>query len=402
MGVRTVLLFALAIAVWSPVVARAQEPPPPAPKGDAPRDPGDPSFPGSWAIFGTNTRMKIGGYVKADFLYDFDGTLDRKQFLMSTIPVEGTPEHANSGYVSFFANETRFNIDVRHTEPEKPAVKVFMEGDLWPAGQFRLRHAYIQYGNLTGGQTWTTLSILESLPSLIDFAAGDALFGGRTTQIRYQWQLNARWKVATAVESLDFMGIENPNNLAGEPSAAMPLLVVRVDRTWKSGMLAFGSSVGQLRWDGGATGPDATALQVDGVFAGRQNLGPSDTFLWNLSAGKGSGENIMAFTGSLANAVLTEDGHLDTIPAYALVLSLIHEWSVDLTSNASVAYGWLDTPETRDDFALLRGGVAHVNVIWHPTETFSTGVEYIWGVQRTTNLAFGRASRIQWMMKAQF
>jgi hypothetical protein len=32
-------------------------------------------FPASWPMFGSNMRMKIGGYIKADFVSDFDGTL---------------------------------------------------------------------------------------------------------------------------------------------------------------------------------------------------------------------------------------------------------------------------------------------------------------------------------------
>lgn len=190
----------------------------------------DADFPGSWPMFGQKARMKIGGYVKADFLYDFDGTLDRTQFLMSTIPVEGTPESANSGYVSFFARESRFNVDVRRVEEGKAPLRLFLEGDFWSSGnQFRLRHAYVVFGNFLAGQTWTNLSALESLPVLIDFAAGDALFGGRTTQLRYQRQVKERWKLSASVENLDFMGIENPLGLSGEPSAALPLVSLRAD-----------------------------------------------------------------------------------------------------------------------------------------------------------------------------
>jgi len=79
----------------------------------------DDDFPGSWPMFGQNTRMKVGGYVQANYLYDFDGSLDRRQFLMSTIPVEGTPGYANRGYSSFFAADSRVNFDVRRIDDGK-------------------------------------------------------------------------------------------------------------------------------------------------------------------------------------------------------------------------------------------------------------------------------------------
>lgn len=110
----------------------------------------------------------------------------------------------------------------------------------------------------------------------------------------------------------------------------------------------------------------------------------------------------MAFIGSDANAVLTEDGRLETLPAFAFVLGFVHKWSPTVVSNGSYAYGWLDTPESRAPFSLEKGGIGHVNVIWHATEAFSTGVEYMYGAQRTTNDAIGRAGRMQGMVRLDF
>ncbi len=359
-------------------------------------------FPGSWPMFGSDVRIKIGGYVKVDALYDIDGTLDKNQFLMSTIPVEGQPEYEDHGYFSFFSKETRFNIDIRRIGEGKVPLKLFIEGDFFSSGnQFRLRHAYITAGNFIIGQTWTTLSILESLPFMIDFAAGDALFGGRTSQIRYQANIDKHIKIAVALESLDLLGIENANNLPGKASAKLPLFAARIDYSWTSGVLVIGSSIGQLRWDGGKDGT-VNALQIDGVIAGRQYFGKNNYFAWNISAGKGSGENIMAFAGSQANAVLNSEGELETIPSFASVLSFMHKWSDQFSSNFSYAYGWLDTPESRAPLALKRGGVGHVNLIYRPYQRFSTGVEYMWGARRTTDESFGNASRVQMMAKFEF
>lgn len=394
-----------------PLQGQQQEPPPPPIPEEDLREPQqvltgsdlvDDDFPGSWPMFGTDYRLKLSGYVKADFLYDLDGTLDRRQLLMSTIPAEGTPEHENSGYISLFAAETRFGIDVRRVVDGKPPLRLFVEGDFWPGGQaFRLRHAYMGVDDFVIGQTWTTLSILESLVTAIDFAAGDALFGGRTTQVRYQRRASDRWKFAVALESLDFMGIENSLDQPGQPSAALPVLAVRADYHWSTGLVVIGSSLAQLRWDGGAEGPDAKALQFDAVVGGRQYLG-ADFFTWNVAVGRGAGENIMAFAGSGANAVLTADGELETMPAFSVVLGFVHKWSATLVSNASFAYGWLDTPDSRAPLALKRGGIGHLNLIWRATEEFSAGVEWITGAQRTADLSRGNANRIQFMSKLAF
>ena len=361
----------------------------------------DDAFPGSWPMFGTEFRMKVGGRIKTDLLYDFDGTLDRRQLLMSSIPVEGQPEADRDGYVSFFSAESRFNIEVRRVGEERMPLGFFIEGDFWPSGSaLRLRHAYISVGDFVVGQTWTTLSIMESIAVLVDFAAGDALFGGRAAQVRYQKDLNDTWKVAVGLESLDFMGIDNPSGQPGGPSAGLPLLAGRVDYRWGSGLVGIGTGVAQLRWDGAGAGPDATALQWDAVVGGRQYLG-DDFVTWNISYGMGSGENIMAFAGSGANAVLTADGRLERMPAFALVLGYAHHWNEAFLSNLSYAYGWLDTPESREPLALAKGGIFHANLIWQPTREFSTGIEFMAGRKRAANDAFGRGRRIQFMAKLE-
>ena len=367
------------------------------------RDLIDDEFMGSWPMFGKEFRMKIGGYVKADFLYDFDGTKDRTQFLMNTIPVQGEPEYNSSGYINLFARETRFNIEVRRTENSKIPLKLFLEGDFWSDGdQLRLRHAYVVIGNFIIGQTWTALSFLESMPFLIDFAAGDALYGGRTTQIRYQRKVNKQLQLAMGLERLDFLGIENSHDLQGRASASLPLLVGRLDYSWQTGILFLGGSLGQLRWDNDSILENPTALQYALVIAGRQYIGKSNYFTWNINYGYGCGENIMSFAGSNANAVLTMDNKLETMEAFGILLGFMHKWANTLSSNLSFAYGWLETPPSRAPFALQAGGVGHLNLIYTPLNYLSFGAEFIWGSQRTSNDAMGSANRIQTMVKISF
>ena len=44
-------------------------------------------FPASWPMFGTDFRMKMGGYIKTDFVIDFDGTTDPSQFRITSYNV---------------------------------------------------------------------------------------------------------------------------------------------------------------------------------------------------------------------------------------------------------------------------------------------------------------------------
>jgi len=365
----------------------------------------DDDFLGSWPLFGTDYRMKIGGYFKLDALYDLDGTGDEYQFLIAQIPVDGSPEAEAAGYFNMFVRETRLNLDVRTSGSDGTPGQFFLEVDFFDTSSFspRLRHAYIIYGNLLVGQTWTTIAELASLPFTIDFGAGDALFGTRTPQVRWQQTVNSSWSWAVGLEQLQTSGIYNPYNLGGSASPQLPVLAGRLTHTRPNSVRTLAALVQQLHWDGEGVGPDATAGGWALIFAGRQNLGSSANFFtWNLAFGDGTPDTIMALTGSDANANLTLDGRLVTRQGYSVALGLGHAWSETLASNFALAWTDLENIGEREPDAIQSGGVGHLNLIWTPREKFSTGIELIWGTRENADGDDGDATRVQTMVKYTF
>ena len=203
------------------------------------------TFPGSWPLFGTEYRMKIGGYFKLDALYDFDGTGDKNQFLVSQIPVDGSPEAGRDGYFNMLVRETRYNFDIRKTTADEPAQKFFLEMDFFDEETVspRLRHAYVQYGNLIVGQTWSTLTELRAINYMIDFAYGDVIFGTRSKQVRWQQQLAKHWSWALGVENLDNSSIDPGTVTNGVASPRLPLLAARLTHESDSSVVMLGGSV---------------------------------------------------------------------------------------------------------------------------------------------------------------
>jgi len=362
-------------------------------------------FLGSWPLFGTDYRMKIGGYFKLDALYDLDGAGDKHQFLIAQIPVDGSPEAQRSGYFNMFVRETRLNLDVRTSAGEGTPGQFFLEVDFFDTSSFspRLRHAYVIYGNLLVGQTWTTIAEVSSLPFTIDFAAGDALFGTRTPQVRWQQDVNSSWSWAVGLEMLQDSGIYNPENLGGVASPQLPVLAARVTHQRPTSVRSLAALVQQLRWDGEGVGPDATAAGWALIFAGRQNLGSSaDFFTWNAAYGDGTPDTIGALTGSGANANLTPDGRLVTRKGYSVALGFGHAWSDTLASNLAFAWTDLEDIGARAPDAIQSGGVGHINLIWTPRKKLSTGIELMWGTRENADGDDGSATRIQTMVKYGF
>lgn len=362
-------------------------------------------FPGSWPLFGTDSRMKFGGYFKLDGMYDFDGTSDKDQFLISTIPVDNTPESKKDSYFNTTIRETRFNFDVRKFDDSEPSQQFFLEMDFYDRNNTapRLRHAYVVYGNLLMGQTWTTLSELRSLPFMIDFAYGDALFGGRTVQLRWEDELGKNKKWAVGIEKVVDSGIDNPFDLPGNPIIKLPILSAKLNLENSKRLLMFGGTVGQLNWDGEETGKDSSHMQWALLIAGRKYFGKNrDYFTWNLSYGNGAASNIMALVGSNANASLDENGNLKTNKAWCAALGYAHNFNDTISSNFALAWTELERSNLRSDGSIAGGGVLHVNLIKHISKNYSTGIEYMQGRRINNDGESGRAERIQTMVKYDF
>jgi hypothetical protein len=164
----------------------------------------DESFPNSIPIFGSKARIAFPGYVKIDYIQDFDGGYDRFQYEIQNVPISGDGRPEQSGYMNMHARESRFGVDIRSVTESGMPLKVFFEMDFYnlDRGPFnqaaRLRHFYGVVGRLLVGRTWGTQSDLFAVPITIDFAAGDALTGTRRAQVRFEDRIGLKMSYAVA------------------------------------------------------------------------------------------------------------------------------------------------------------------------------------------------------------
>ena len=365
-------------------------------------------FPNSWSLFGTGARMAIGGYVKLDYVQDFNGAYDRFQLTVPSVPVEGDGRPEQSGYMNMFARESRINFDVRKFTEGGTPMQIFMELDFWNLSDTpffatpRLRHFYGVYGPLLAGRTWGTLTNVYSLATTIDFAGGDAVSGSRRPQVRWEESLSDGYEAAVAIEMLEFVDIDNVADQPGRASQQLPLLAARLTKTTDRGRLMLGGSVFELRWDGEGEIDNATALGWGLTFSGRLGLGKRDFLVWNASAGKGWASNIATGIGADAAAVLTPDGTLDPLFAWNVQVGGAHYLSDVVAFNASLAWASFEDSTERPGDRLLEGATAHFNVIWSPVKSVNTGVEYMVALRRNVDEADGTAHRVQAMVKYIF
>ncbi len=373
----------------------------------------DESFPNSIPIPGTKTRFAVGGYAKLDFIHDFDYVGDKYEFELATIPVEGTQEASLGGLTTAHAKESRINFDFRRRvqrgEGRKDyPLQAFVEIDFFDdrdlvALQPRLRHAYGVIGRLLAGRTWTTSGDLEALAGTIDFSGGDALYGDRVSQVRFQDRAGDHVTWAVAVEEPK-TSISNPSGLAGAERPQLPNLAGRVRWTAASGShLQLGADLFRLEWQGGDAGPSDTEFGYGLNLTGRWLVGGNgnNTIVGGGTIGEGAAHRVVPFSGGGNDAVITASG-LDTISHWQAYVGYSHYWTRSLNSTLSTNWAALDNSEFQTSDALHRVGSVHLNLIWFPYKLVSTGVEVMWGERVDNDGAQGEAWRLQYMAKYKF
>ncbi len=365
----------------------------------------DDSFPNSWPIFGSKARMAVGGFVKLDYIQDFDGGYDRYQYEISNVPVPGDGRPEQDGYMNMHGRESRLNLDVRSITEKGMPIQIFFELDFYnlDRGEFfqspRLRHFYGVLGRMLIGRTWGTQTDLFAVANAIDFAAGDAILATRRNQIRFEDDLGKKFKYALALEMLEFPGIDGPDTL-GQASQLLPLLAGRITRnTASGGRLMLGASLFQLRWDGQGSLPNSTAMGWGFSFTGREYFGNKHYFNWMASYGDGWGSQVVSTLGSEASAIVTPDGSLETMTSWNLGAGVAIRFSDVLTSNLFGNIFAIDPSEFRDENKIKSGESAHINLIWSPLKNVNAGVEFM--VLRRTNGDdnSGVGRRLQFMIK---
>ncbi len=251
-------------------------------------------------------ELTIYGYVKADLIYDLDTDLGTTAFGLGAIsPGGGTGSH-------FRGQAIQSRIGVRAKIPTSFGYATArIEGDFFGGGggTFRLRHADVNIGGLTFGQTWTNFMPIESYPSSLDFQGPAGIPFARVTQARYTHAFDGGLGASVSVEqsagsssepaltaALTYSGERTFLKLAAlrtrvaSPSGDIDGFGVNLSgnaQLWEGGMLnasyTMGDAISSYMVFGGADtfdpGAGDVAVESEGLTVGvSQSMGDAWTF----------------------------------------------------------------------------------------------------------------------------
>ncbi len=374
--------------------------------------------PRSWKLPGTNTSISIGGYVKADLLWDLGARGSLTTGAGFNNGNNAGSNATNGGAWQFHARQSRFFIRT-WTPTDWGELATHFEGDFFGldinsadiAPEFRLRHAYGRLGPVLAGQTWTTWMPIFAGAETLDFGGAASAIFVRQTQVRYTHNFGGGLFMDFAIENPVRRGLPPP--FAGEAQGSgggqtfisttgagigaiganrIPDFVLTAYYNMPKGRIWIGGIFRQLEFDTG------TGAGADSAFGWGVSVAGAFVITKKIRMGFQGviGRGVYSyFNGSAPDAVINTaanggQGDVDPVLVWGGYVWGQYRWTDTIRSTVMWSYLKVDIndslPSGVNAAAFTTQRVesiqqAFVNLIWSPVPQVNIGIEYSWTQQ---------------------
>ncbi|WP_442784398.1 DcaP family trimeric outer membrane transporter [Acinetobacter sp. CAAS 2-6] len=346
----------------------------------------------------SGTEVKFYGNIRADVAYQAEGGSTTRMYnQISSVPLNnevGVTEASDR--LKTTLNSSRFGFDFKTpTQAGDVAGKLEMDfvGGASTADQFRIRHAYMTYGNWLVGQTWSNFAITDYMPETID-ALG--YVGGavkRTPQVRYTKTVNPNTNFAVAIEDSKYSDTVDPGN-----EMRLPVLTARLNQKFANGA---GIITPRVMVTEKKTASDEITAWGAGLGM-KYNLTPSTTLKADYYHVKGDSSFV---SWSNPSYVVETDGDMVENEFDSITVGLTQQFTpkwrgtlgygymkMDDNKEYQLANGTTDTKKNAINENLWQGWA---NVFYSPVKPLSFGLEYVYGERETFEGKTGEDNRVQ-------
>ena len=366
----------------------------------------DPKYKGFFRLPGTQTLLKIGGYFKTDFIYDFKPAGNTDSFIPSSIPIPATVG-VNNSTVSI--RPTRLSLDFRIPSTTFGDVRFYVEGDLFGTNATtpRLRHAYAQVRNVLIGQTFSNFMDPDGFPDTLDFQGPNGMVSIRNPQLRYGIALSPRTTFYISVEKPSSDITFKTPQFSSQPNAPSPDGAIRLRQEFERGHFQVAAVFRSIA----AFVPTTPNPKTDSVFGWGVNVSTGvktfgkDNVIFAVAAGHGISRYLQDSSGLGIDAEPNSPTSLKATPAIGVEAAYQHYWLKRLRSSAIYSYAAVDNTALFTSAA--PGTYNHAtytgsNLIWNPFGSLNVGAELLYGWAMEQSGLKANAPRIQFSAKYSF
>ena len=355
--------------------------------------------------FANGTVVEIGGYIKTDFIYDFDEALG------DAFNVDGISITAADDNARFRAHARQSRLFFKTTtQTNNGPLKTHIEFDFFGSGGNevfsnsygpRLRHAYGTWNGWTVGQTWSNFMPIESYPTTVDFNGPAGIPFVRQAQIRYTFPVSGNVTISASLENSEFSGRDAAGTISESTTSGIRAGIDQAPdftlaATWK-GEKALIKLAGVLRkFDSPTSNDTATGWGVN--LSGNASLWEGGTLYGSLTYGDGIGRYLI--NGFAQDAFVDAAGNLQTIEAIGATFGVSQAFSPKLTG--ALALGYYEVNDTFAPTDTDNVSTAHLSLFYKPTERMTVGAELVYGRREIVNGSSDDASRLQTSVQFSF
>jgi hypothetical protein len=356
------------------------------------------------------TTFMYTGYVKADALFTkaqngeiADPSTGRDYYVPGTIPVGGVP---TSTELNAHVKQTRLQLGTdTPVGTDKVSTRVELDlfgtalGDRRVTNTYgvQLRHAYMTYGGLLVGQTWTNFMDVATLPDSVDYiGANDGTIFIRQPQVRY------------AIAGFSF-SLEDPEttltpNGGGDRivsnQMSFPDVVARYTLKGAWGQVSLAGLGRQLKYVRTTAQhiDDSTVTGAASLF-GKVMIGKDD-IRFSISGG-----NLGRYAGLnfVNDGVIDAEGNLKGINGVAGFVAYRHVWNTQLRSSVWFAEERYNNNSVLTGLAANHLSRSYAANLWYaPLPNLEFGGEFLRGRRELENGQSGSLSRVELTTKYSF
>lgn len=356
-----------------------------------------------------STTVQVKGYIKVDAIYNF--TEDLGPYDSSdSLNVHGKEDHDLSAY----AKESR--VELLTTTPTPMGdIHGYIEGDFFGSGGtqsstngygFRLRQAYIKWGDWLFGQAWSNFSDIHYWGHHLAFSGPVGKLFIRQPQVRYTYALNDRNTFAFSLEN-PYSSIKDDTGSDVTPAVADaedikdqgPDVTARYRWTAGAGSIQVGALGRALKYDGDQGNSNtkfAWGLNMDAEY----RFPTGTTILGGVSGGKGIGRYL--YHPYVGEGYVDSSNRLHTIGKWGGHIGVSQQWNKKWETN--LIYGQVRIEDLPSEFASVdrKQQDVHANVMYRPVKPLMFGVEYIYTYRQLQNGDASPASTLQTSVRYDF
>ena len=365
----------------------------------------DPKLKGFVLIPGTETMFKIGGSARLDAIADFADNGNPNQFVPSTIPVGNQLGYGGDERTTIHGKGTRLSLEIRRPTDQFGNLRIYNENDFFGdstsnAMTFRVRHFYGQAWNFLIGQTFSGFMNPDAWPEVLDYQGPAGILNKRQAQIRYThplWENCGEGHAYISIEypESDILDSTLPAN--SEVRSTTPDVVIGGRWEGDLGNIQL-AGIGRSLGFESDTGPEGDTMGWGVSLSGAWNITDDDELFAQLAYGEGIARYVNDFGGTNLDAAWVGND-LEAIPIFAPMIGYTHRWSDHFRSTLAASWVMADLPSTVAALTPETTASIGANLVWHPTDTFRMGLEYLYGTKETYDGTDGDAHRLNFVIR---